>query len=553
MHRFCVHAVCSSLALLTLLASAHADEWFVAPGGSGNGGSADPFGSVQDGLNAAQPGDVVIVREGVYTGTVETRRDGTSNAPITLRAEAGASVVIEGDRRALRVDHARLTVEGIVFDGKYGDRDTVDVNDGADHFVMRDCEVRRSGRDCIDMGSPTGVRIERCLIHHCLQWDSANNRRVDAHGIVGGAMHDLVIRDTEIHTFSGDAVQLDPGRDPPGWDAVLIQGCTFWLEPLPEDTNGYSAGTVPGENAIDTKTWADGPRSTMTITDTTAFGFRDGIISNMAAFNMKNKVDAIFDRVTVYDSEIAFRLRGPGEYGGAHVTVQNAVVYDVDKAVRYEDDIESMEIFNCTFGADIGTFFQEVQADNAGVDVRNLAVLAGSLPSEAAHSSNLAMDATAFVDASRHDYHLLHDAPAVDHGTTIGTVTTDRDGIPRPQGDAYDTGAYEFTQDTPDAGIDAGGDPGGQDAGADPGWEDAGADPGAQDAGADPGMEDAGADPGPEDAGTGDDGSAAGDSDAGSQEQGGKITGSDCACNAAPANQVLLLLLLPFAIRLRPR
>jgi hypothetical protein len=46
-------------------------------------------------------------------------------------------------------------------------------------------------------------------------------------------------------------------------------------------------------------------------------GYRGGLINNMAASNMKEYIDAVLDRVTVHDSEIPFRLRGPGARAGA--------------------------------------------------------------------------------------------------------------------------------------------------------------------------------------------------------------------------------------------
>ena len=112
----------------------------------------------------------------------------------------------------------------------------------------------------------------------------------------------------------------------------------IWLAPLAAAENGFPAGTVPGENAIDTKASSSLPRATLIIRDTTASGFRGGLISNMAAFNLKENVAVTVDGVTVYDSEIAFRLRGPGTSttGGAWVTVKNAVVYDTTVAFRYE-------------------------------------------------------------------------------------------------------------------------------------------------------------------------------------------------------------------------
>lgn len=44
---------------------------------------------------------------------------------------------------------------------------------------------------------------------------------------------------------------------------------------------------------------------------------------------------------------------------------------------------------------------------------------------------------------------LLAGSPAIDAGTTISGITTDARGVSRPQGSAYDIGAYELQQTTP--------------------------------------------------------------------------------------------------------
>jgi hypothetical protein len=51
-----------------------------------------------------------------------------------------------------------------------------------------------------------------------------------------------------------------------------------------------------------------------------------------------------------------------------------------------------------------------------------------------------------FFDLDAGDYHLTPSSPARDAGVTIDgwSQPIDRDGIPRPQGSAWDIGAYEF-------------------------------------------------------------------------------------------------------------
>jgi len=158
--------------------------------------------------------------------------------------------------------------------------------------------------------------------------------------------------------------------------------------------------------------------------------------------NLKEFVDATVDRITIYDSEIAFRLRGAVGGTGAWVRVQNAVVYDVLTAFRYEDNIDNLRIWNSTVGSGVTRAFQAASSVSSGLDVRNLLVL-GPLPAEASHASNLSVSASAFSDVTRQDYTLAPGSPAVDTGTGIPEVTTDRIGTIRPQGPALDVGAYE--------------------------------------------------------------------------------------------------------------
>ncbi|GMV14022.1 MAG: hypothetical protein AMXMBFR56_22460 [Polyangiaceae bacterium] len=419
---------------------AEAKEWFVAPGGSGNGDAATPFGKIQQGIDAAQPGDFVTVAAGSYAEALKTVRDGNAASPITVRAASGAKVDVTLGATLLRVDHAYFVLDGFVLDGQYASFDLVDVNDGATGLLITNTEIRRATKDCVDMAGPADVTLDRCLIHHCL---NAAGGQTDAHGVTGGPVKNLTIRDTEIHTCSGDSIQFDPGRELPGWSDILVEGCKLWTGPLASAENGFAVGAVPGENAIDTKTNPAAPRAKLTVVNTSAWGFRGGFISNMAAFNLKENIDAVFDRVTVFDSEIAFRTRGPGSNGGAWVRIQNAVVYDVDKAVRYEDDIEKLAVLNATFGGDVLAAFQAASSGATKPDVRNLLVLGGSLPAQATAASNLATTAAAFVDASKHDYHLVAGSLALDKGETIAEVALDRDGTSRPQAAAYDVGAYE--------------------------------------------------------------------------------------------------------------
>jgi hypothetical protein len=67
--------------------------------------------------------------------------------------------------------------------------------------------------------------------------------------------------------------------------------------------------------------------------------------------------------------------------------------------------------------------------------------LAATVP---AGAGNMEASPRFFVDAAAHDYRLAPDSRAIDAGVALPTVTTDRLGAPRPSGQHWDSGAFEF-------------------------------------------------------------------------------------------------------------
>ena len=143
---------------------------------------------------------------------------GTQANPILITAAEGEEVVLTTSGEVLQIEHPWIVISGIIFDGQFGSKDIIDVRAGSDNLHLKNIEVRNSSKDCIDIKESSNITIEDALIHHCLNWE--NGERKDAHGIVAGYTPGLTIRNTEIHTFSGDGIQIDPDRIEPGWDNV---------------------------------------------------------------------------------------------------------------------------------------------------------------------------------------------------------------------------------------------------------------------------------------------------------------------------------------------
>ena len=390
------------------------------------------------------PGDTVLFeRDNSWNEELDIDESGTAVQPITFSSYGSGSDPII---RRLTIDGEYTVFENITIDHQKLSGDAVRVR--AQNCTLRNMTVRNGASDGVDASDADGLLIDSVLVHHFLAGSFTNQQ--DAHGIVATDIQGLTIRNTEIHHVSGDSFQADPSRSANVPMDILIEDAHFWTGPLAADFNDWHAGEVPGENAIDTKVaddddWPTADRATFTIRNMVAHGWiNDGFISNRAVFNMKEKIEAHFDGVTVYDAEIGFRIRGTR--GNANVTVQNVIFYNLEKAIRAEDDLQNLIVTHNTFGGGIATLVQTAGgAGGVGSWIwLNNAFLDSVPPSQATDGSNKTAATTDFIDANGHDYHLAAGSTLQDAGVIVATVATDRDGNGRPQGDGYDVGAYEF-------------------------------------------------------------------------------------------------------------
>ncbi|MBW2524348.1 MAG: right-handed parallel beta-helix repeat-containing protein, partial [Deltaproteobacteria bacterium] len=92
-------------------------DYYVAPSGddANPGTLAEPFLTIQRGVDAAQPGDVILVRAGTYNERVHIQpsHSGTADAYVTLAAYPGEEAVVDGTGISVPDAQAGLiTVEG---------------------------------------------------------------------------------------------------------------------------------------------------------------------------------------------------------------------------------------------------------------------------------------------------------------------------------------------------------------------------------------------------------------------------------------------------------
>jgi len=249
--------------------------------------------------------------------------------------------------------------ENLVIDGDGARGNLVKIT--APNVTPRNCEIRNGAGNGVGVvASP--VRIENCRIHHMLAGTFRDQH--DAHGITG-RWGDVVIRNCDISYTSGDSIQFDPDRASAG--KVVIEDCRLWTGPLPADAAGFKAGERPGENGVDTKTRADGPRCQLEVRNCYVHGWNQPAqIDNCAALNIKENVDALVTHCVFNDSEIALRLRGPGSRGGAHVTVVDCAIYECGTGIRAEDMIEQLRISGLALGGGVPRKIQFAGGKPAG-------------------------------------------------------------------------------------------------------------------------------------------------------------------------------------------
>jgi len=105
---------------------AAAAEYYVNPAGdnSDSGTIERPWRTIQQALDRAGPGDMITLLPGHYYQDMQTVRSGTAKDPIRIVGPSSAVISGAGSARIFEINHSHITIEGITFDGRFGERDT---------------------------------------------------------------------------------------------------------------------------------------------------------------------------------------------------------------------------------------------------------------------------------------------------------------------------------------------------------------------------------------------------------------------------------------------
>jgi hypothetical protein len=411
--RFAVVIVISSALCLGLESAAEAATYYV----SGTGydvytcaqaqNLSAPKQTINSAVSCLSAGDTLFVRGGTYAESlIGNVPSGTSwTAKVRVAAYNGETVWMRPGTGAERVLYFTGTqhyieIDGINLDGTNVRYDTVKILDGlpgegsAHHIRFQNLEA--IGPAHTGTGSPTGMTFIAAA--------------GDATAIGGNEFINLRVHGGLANDFDHHFYVQSPGNLFDHLDVYDFPGSAFEFY----NANGLGAGAnnniLRNSRIHDDRHNVSGQRhSAIVIT------YSGNRIYNNLIYNIKSDGASCI---------------GISVYSGDATEVYNNTVYNVEGiGIRVDPDQYTAVIRNnIAYQNSTGNYV------NSGT---------GTIA-----SNNLFTADPMFGNASAANFQLRTGSPAIDTGLTIPIVTTDMAATPRPQGGAYDIGAYEYGSQT---------------------------------------------------------------------------------------------------------
>ncbi len=195
-------------------------------------------GQLQAALDAANPGDQILLNPGTYTENITITHGGQAGAPITITRAAGATPVMTG-RWQVRAPY--ISVSRLIFDGSSNGDYPIWVTRGVagadgSYFILQYSEVRNSHLSGVFVGDTApaiplhGVAIRGCYIHD--------------NGATGHD-HGIYIKSGSGHTIKGNLITGSSGfgiQDYPHAKGLFVIG---------NEIRGNGAGILIEHDAVD--------------------------------------------------------------------------------------------------------------------------------------------------------------------------------------------------------------------------------------------------------------------------------------------------------------
>jgi len=372
--------------------------YHISPNGSdtANGSSSAPWRTLQHAADRLQPGELVRVATGTYTG-LHTVRSGTASKPITFLAD-GDSVIISG-RNANTADNINI--------------------ENTDYIVIDGFLSHQAQRDGIRIVNARGVTIR-------------NNRNLDnaRFGILTGWTPEIRILNNETGRNGEHGIYVSNSRvddDNPIVRGNHVHGNGQNGIQFNGDPNIGGDGLITGglieENIVHDSHWKG--LSLIAASETL---IRNNIFYNNGTSNAGAGGIHIVEETGVNGNPTVYSLN--------NVVVNNTVVEPRIAGIRINEQNTGNIVFN-----NIAVSSNPIALEGSGNRVHS--------------GSNVTAASTAglFADPASGDFRLVDGSPALDVGLATyeghDAPSADISGRLRPDGAAYDAGVYERETETP--------------------------------------------------------------------------------------------------------
>jgi hypothetical protein len=413
------------LFVLLSAASASAATYYVSTSGNdaNPGTQAAPFATIQKAANVARAGDLILVQPGTYVGA-KFSFSGTASQPITLRGQPGvvvnapSSLNTNGDNIWVR-NASYVVIEDIESTNapRSGIAVQADPAPNESHgVVLRNNHCHHNGRWGIFTGYAEGITIT----------GNETSFSGQEHGIyVSNSSDNPVITNNVAHDNQDSGIQINADPLLPG-DKIISNAVI--------DSNVIYGNGVGGGAAINLASVRFSRITNNLLYDNHSSGIAgwdDGVGNQWGTMNNEFYNNTI---VQASNGRWAIALSN----GSINNTVRNNVFLHLGTRGAYDIDSSSEPGLDSNYNAMTnrcavdGTFITFAQWQARGHDPNSFV------------SSGSAL----FVNEAAFDYHLKSGSPAINAGASAPGVNVDLDGVTRPQGAAFDIGAYEFASTT---------------------------------------------------------------------------------------------------------
>jgi parallel beta-helix repeat protein len=395
-----------------------------------NGLSASsPFKTIQQAANLTNPGDTVLIMNGVYTndnpsgGVLSITRSGTSNAPITYKAYPGDSPKLQSN-------------------GWYG----ILITDGASYIKIDGLEV---------IGNNKNITLDYALS----QKNNPSNPQTNGNGIFidgskNGHTHHIEITNNKVHDFGGGGIATVQA------DYVTIEGNEVF------NNAWYSVYANSGISNYQNWDFDSSQGYKMIIANNKVYNNRqyipwlygggkitdgNGIILDDSQNTQNGSTLGAYSGRTLVKNNIVFENGGSGihSYASDHVDIVNNTAYlnnqspEIKDGQIFANSSSDVNILNNILYAYPG---KNVNSNYNNTNVTyNYNVYANSTIIPVKGANDIIADPK-FINPSIGDFRLQSTSPAIDKGFTWTNLTTDFAGNNRPSGAGYDIGAFEVGQ-----------------------------------------------------------------------------------------------------------